>query len=65
MPLHAQWLVSMYNFFTATEGRNIVIKGWKKLELLIFQTEPQPSDKKILLKKSSEITLMITFGYKW
>ena len=29
-PLHAQWLVNLYNFFTTTEGRSIVVKGWKK-----------------------------------
>ena len=29
-PLHAQWLVNMYNFFTEPNGRKIVLKGWKK-----------------------------------
>ena len=28
-PLHAQWLVSMYNFFTSSKGPQIV-KGWMK-----------------------------------
>lgn len=29
-PLHAQWLVNMYNFFTTKKGMDIVIKGWRK-----------------------------------
>ncbi len=29
-PLHAQWLVNMYNFFSESKGREIVLKGWKK-----------------------------------
>ena len=29
-PLHAQWLVNTYNFFTGPEGRKIILKGWKK-----------------------------------
>ena len=31
-PLHAQWLVSMYNFFTSSKGEQIIVKGWKKAE---------------------------------
>ena len=33
-PLHARWLIKMYNFFTTTEGRSIVIKGWKKAGII-------------------------------
>ena len=29
-PLHAQWLVNMYNLFTTTQGACIITKGWKK-----------------------------------
>uniref|UniRef100_A0A1X7VL66 DDE-1 domain-containing protein n=1 Tax=Amphimedon queenslandica TaxID=400682 RepID=A0A1X7VL66_AMPQE len=29
-PLHAQWLINLYNFFTTTEGHAITLKGWKK-----------------------------------
>ena len=29
-PLHAQWLVSMYNFFTSSKGAPIIGKEWKK-----------------------------------
>ena len=29
-PLHAQWLVSMYNFFTSSKGPQIIVKEWKK-----------------------------------
>ena len=30
-PLHAQWLVSMYNFSTSSKGPQIIVKGWKKV----------------------------------
>ncbi len=33
-PLHAQWLVSMYNFFTTEKGARIILKGWKKAEIV-------------------------------
>lgn len=33
-PLHAQWLVNVYNFFSTDEGRSIVTKGWKKSGIL-------------------------------
>ena len=29
-PRHAQWLVSMYNFFTSSKGTQVIHKGWKK-----------------------------------
>ena len=30
-PLHAQWLVNIYAYFTsASHGRYIILKGWKK-----------------------------------
>lgn len=29
-PLHAQWLVNMHNFFTTPNGKEIILKGWKK-----------------------------------
>ena len=29
-PLHAQWLVDMFNFFTTHKGAEIIAKGWKK-----------------------------------
>ena len=29
-PLHAQWLVDIYNYFTTADGRQIICKGWKK-----------------------------------
>ena len=29
-PLHARWLVNMYNFFTQPNGRKVILKGWKK-----------------------------------
>lgn len=33
-PLHAQWLVNIYKFFSTDEGRGIVTKGWKKSGIL-------------------------------
>ena len=33
-PLHAQWLVDMYNYFNTAPGKEVIIKGWKKAEIL-------------------------------
>ena len=46
-PLHAQWLVNMYNFFTTKKGVEIIIKGWRKAgisELLDGSTTLPPVD---------------------
>ena len=32
-PLHAQWLVDMYNFFTSEKGKEVIAKGWKKAKI--------------------------------
>ena len=29
-PLHAQWLVNMYNYFTGPECKKVILEGWKK-----------------------------------
>ncbi len=29
-PLHSQWIVNMYSFFTSAKGVPIITKGWKK-----------------------------------
>ena len=29
-PIHATWLVEMYNFFASAKGRVHVLKGWEK-----------------------------------
>ena len=29
-PLHAQWLVDMFNSFTTQKGAEVITKGWKK-----------------------------------
>lgn len=29
-PLHAQWLIQMYNYFTTKKGKDITKNGWKK-----------------------------------
>ena len=29
-PIHANWMVEMYNFLTCEEGRLIILNGWKK-----------------------------------
>ena len=33
-PLHAQWLVNLYNFFLTKRGRQVMCKGWKKAGIL-------------------------------
>ena len=30
-PLHATWLVSLYNHLTGTEGKRHIAKGWNKV----------------------------------
>ena len=29
-PLHAQWLVNTYNYFSSEKGRRVIARGWKK-----------------------------------
>ncbi len=29
-PLHAQWIVDVYNYFSTADGKEITVKGWKK-----------------------------------
>ena len=29
-PLHAQWLIALYNHFTSDNGEPAIIKSWKK-----------------------------------
>ena len=33
-PLHAQWLVDMYNYFTTERGQQIIMAGWAKSSML-------------------------------
>ena len=33
-PLHAKWLIEMYNHMTSSEGRNVYLKGWKVAGIL-------------------------------
>lgn len=32
-PLHAQWLVDMYNHFSTAIGKEMILKGWKRAEV--------------------------------
>ena len=32
-PLHSQWLVNMYDFFSTERERLVISKGWKKAEI--------------------------------
>ena len=46
-PMHAQWLVNLYNIFTSTKGAEAILKGWKKsgiLGLLDGSTTLPPED---------------------
>ena len=38
-PLHAQWLIDMYNYFTTEKGNQIIIKGWKKAGIVDLFSE--------------------------
>ena len=33
-PLHAKWLIKMYNHMTSSEGRDVSLKGWKVAGIL-------------------------------
>lgn len=33
-PLHAKWLVELFNFFTSTRGKEVIARGWKKSEIV-------------------------------
>ena len=33
-PLHAGWLVALYDYLTGAEGRRCVLKGWEKVTLI-------------------------------
>ena len=33
-PLHARWLIEMYNHMTSSEGRDVCLKGWKVAGIL-------------------------------
>ena len=37
-PLHAKWLIEMYNHMTSSEGRDVCLKGWK-IEGILDATE--------------------------
>ena len=39
-PLHSEWLISMYNYFTTRKGAEIIVKGWKNLGFQVFLMEP-------------------------
>ena len=46
-PIHATWLVEMYNFFTCAQRRAHVLKGWEKAGIKVIVTgreELQPGD---------------------
>ena len=30
-PIHATWLMEMYNFFTSAQGRVHILKGWEEV----------------------------------
>lgn len=32
-PLYAWWLISLYNHFTAKQGKAIILKGWEKPDI--------------------------------
>ena len=32
-PLHAQWLVNLYSYFTSPDGVKVISCGWKKAEI--------------------------------
>ena len=45
-PIHAGWMIEMYNFLTSEEGRVTILNGWKKAGIagVIKKTEVPPKD---------------------
>ena len=47
-PMHAKWLIDLYNEFTSAKGQEIVINGWKASVIYeaveMGSTEMQPLD---------------------
>ena len=43
-PLHAQWLIDMYNYLTTEKGIQIVMKGWKKAGIVDVLKGPSRED---------------------
>ena len=39
-PLHAKWLIKMYNHMISSEGRDVCLKGWK-VEGILDATEKE------------------------
>ena len=33
-PLHAKWLIEMYNHMSSSEGKDVCLKGWKVADIL-------------------------------
>ena len=65
-PLHAQWSVSMYNFFTTDRGQQIINAAWKKaaiLRLLDGTTELPPTYPSVSFYKYNLSMITITFDF--
>ena len=43
-PLHAQWLVNLFNHLTTADGKATILKGWKNSGLLDGTTVLLPED---------------------
>ena len=51
-PLHTQWLVNVYNYFTSDKGKDVIAKGWKRAEISDYSMRLHNYRQKILLKLS-------------
>ena len=61
-PLHATWLINLYNHLTSREGKRHIAKGWEKARLhcISDQRENPSSVMKIVLNTTIE-RLRFTF----
>ena len=64
-PLHAEWLISMYNYFTTRKGAEIIVKGWKKSGIagLLDGTTILPPEDPFLVIPSMTVTKFLTLLY--
>ena len=63
-PLHAQWLIDMYNYFTTEKDSQIVMKGWKKAGIVdVFKGNFTSSREDPYNQFTFELVVAIIFNY--
>ena len=57
-PFHGRWLMALYNYMTTSKGRDVIMKGWKKVGVagLLNGTTVLPPEDPFLSLYSSKYT---------